>query len=65
VVKKFGNYYRDRIPHRVRKVYEVSLSGEISRVAELGKRKGGNNVGSFEQLRMVADLAELHDEVHE
>lgn len=55
----------DRIAGRVRLHHEVAFAIERAGPAELGEGKRSDNIRTVEQLRVIADLAKLHDEVRE
>jgi len=41
------------------------LSREITGLAESTEKERGDDIGPFEQVGMIADFPELHDEVHQ
>ena len=65
LIKQSGDLELDRIPRRVWDFDKVALSQQIGRASELGERKGRTNIGTLKEFWMIADLPELHDQVHE
>ena len=55
----------DRIPGRVWDFDKVALAQQIGRAGEIGERKWRTNIGALEEFWMIANLPELHDQVHE
>lgn len=64
-VEQLGYRVLDRVAGRVRKLDEVALAVKRTGAAEIREGEGRDHVCTLEQLWMVADLPELHNEVHQ
>ena len=64
-VKRLRNAVLDDALGRVRNLEHVAIANEVGGAVERGEGERGRDVRAFEELRVVANLAELHDEVHE
>jgi hypothetical protein len=64
-VQLLGNSVLDHALRRVWHLEDLGVTDEVGSAAERGEGEGGGDVRSFEELGVVADLSELHDEVHE
>jgi hypothetical protein len=64
-VEQLRDLELDRIPRRVWDLDKVTLPQQIGRPSEPGERKWRTDIGTLEELWMVANFPELHDQVHE
>lgn len=64
-VEKLGYRVLDGVAGRVRELDEVAFAVERTGAAEIGEGEGCDHICTLKQLWMVADLPELHDEVHQ
>jgi hypothetical protein len=54
----------DSVSGRIGEVHPLGFSREIG-LREGAENEGRDDVGALEQVGVVADFSELHDEVHE
>ena len=55
----------DQVANRVANVDELTFSQERRGFGKVRQREGRLGIGSFEQIRMIAHLSKLHDQVHQ
>jgi len=63
--EQLRNLELNRVPRGIRKVYRLNFAAVGESPTKTREREWRNNVRTFEQFRVVADLPELHHQVHE
>lgn len=64
-INQLRNAILDRTPRRVRHLQHLRIPHQIPGPIERNKSERCGHICSFEKLRMIAHLSELHDEIHQ